>query len=450
VNLSPVLERFFRTQAVLNEGDALVVAFSGGPDSTALLIGLREFSDRRAIRLHPVHLDHGLDPDSAERAAAASRICSSLGFDLEIERRPPATPATPESREAGARRRRYEFLEECRQRHRARWIATAHHRDDQLETVLLRILFGSGVAGLAGIPAVRGRIVRPVLDLSRRDLRAVCSAAGLIPVRDDTNLDQNVPRNRLRHTVLPRLERADPGLATATLATAAAAGRARDRIDRYLQLRLEPRVEEDTVRVRRSLLASLPHPLWPFALAQLHRLAGANYPPPEAARRELRRQLGSGRHVGCDCGDGWRWTTVGSDLLLARHREKTADFTYTLEAPGEIEIPELGVEVRLFQGPIAAWMMRGSSTRAGLALPIAVGDRLTIRNRRPGDRIQPLGCSYRRRLKDVLIDRRIPRWERDRLPLLCVGDRIAWVPGVTVDESFRLETAGIAWIAELR
>jgi tRNA(Ile)-lysidine synthetase-like protein len=94
-------------------------------------------------------------------------------------------------------------------------------------------------------------------------------------------------------------------------------------------------------------------------------------------------------------------------------------------------------------------MFQGSPHRAALALPLVEGDRVTIRNRRPGDRIHPLGASGSRRLKEVLIDRRVPRLERERLPLLCVGERIAWAPGVTIDQRFRLEGHAAAWVAEV-
>ena len=98
---------------------------------------------------------------------------------------------------------------------------------------------------------------------------------------------------------------------------------------------------------------------------------------------------------------------------------------------------------------VSAWMLEGRPSRAALDLPLASGDDVTVRNRRPGDRIRPLGCRYSRRLKEVLIDRRVPRHERDRLPLLCLRGRIAWVPGVTVDDSFRLSPASRPWVARI-
>ena len=124
-------------------------------------------------------------------------------------------------------------------------------------------------------------------------------------------------------------------------------------------------------------------------------------------------------------------------------------FAYTVEAPGECEISELALRFRIRRGAVDAWMFRPSSRRAGLDLPIRSGDRVVVRSRRNGDRVRPFGCSYTRRLKDVLIDRRVPRHERSRLPLLEVDSRLAWIPGVTIDDAFRVEVGKRIWIAEL-
>lgn len=470
--LLPILERFFRDDAPLGADDRVVVAFSGGPDSTALLLGLTRLARRLSFQITAVHLDHALDEGSAGRAAAAAEIAGRLGAELITERRAvPGLRRPGESLEAAARRVRYELLDEVRQRLGARWVATAHHRDDQAETVLLRLLFGSGLEGLAGIRPVHGVVVRPLLGVPRAALREAVEAAGLPWIDDPTNRDLSVPRNRVRHALLPSLaaedaEKDDVAERLARLARRAeSAGAA---LDRLLAARLRVHDLEDSVAVDRAALLGLPPELLPFALAGLHRRAGAPYPAGRAAREELLRQLSrpdAGR-IACDCGDGWRWEAAGRFLALDRTAasEPPVCFTYTLEIPGELAIPELGVRVGLHHRPVEPWMFQGSPHRAGLALPLQPGDRVTVRNRRPGDRLHPLGASGSRRLKEVLIDRRIPRSQRDRLPLLCVAstgerrgegdeketERIAWVPGVTIDQRFRITGEAAAWVAEVQ
>lgn len=453
MDLRGEIEAFFRKEAPLAPGDAVVVAFSGGPDSTALLLGMSRLP---GIRLAAAHLDHAMDPGSADRAREAARIAARLDVPFITERAEPKRngPAAPaDSPEAAGRRARYELLERVRRDLGARWIATAHHRDDQAETVLLRLLFGSGLEGLAGIRPVHGRIVRPLLGVPRSALLAALTSSGIEPVDDPTNRNLEVPRNHVRHRLLPSLE---PELSP-TLARLAGKARAAGTVlDRRLAGILALRPLEDGVAVEREALARLPGEILPFALSWLHRRAGAPYPAAGAARAELLRQMGNQGNTGCDCGSGWRWEVSGDLLILRCLRgtvavpERVPDFTYTLEIPGELHIPEISVRVRVGRRAVEPWMFEGSPYRAGLALPLTEGDRVIIRNRRPGDRIHPLGASGSRRLKEVLIDRRVPRQVRARLPLLCVGGRIAWAPGVTIDERFRLEDGhATAWIVEI-
>src|SRR5438105_4590722 len=173
------LETFFRSPLPLGTGDGVVAAFSGGADSTVLLWGLAQLAARRhdqgirpGIRLVAAHLDHGLDPGSAGRASAAAAIAARLGVPFVCARREvPALRRPGESAESAARRVRYGFLDEVRAAASALYIATGHHRDDQAETVLLRLLFGSGIEGLAGARPVcrihRGVVVRPLLGMPR-------------------------------------------------------------------------------------------------------------------------------------------------------------------------------------------------------------------------------------------------------------------------------------------
>jgi len=454
MDLPGTLEAFFRERAPLSPGEGLVVAFSGGPDSTALLWGMSRIAGRLGVRLAAAHLDHALDAGSAARAAAAARLAGAIGVPLVTERIDVAARRrSGESPEAAARRERYAFLERARRELDARWIATAHHRDDQAETVLLRLLFGSGLEGLAGIRAVHGFVTRPLLTISRAELET--EAAGLEPVEDPTNRELAVPRNRVRHRLLPFLKEGDPELPARLARLAERADRAGRTIEQALSERLAARPVAGGIALERAAVEGLPAGLLPFALAWLHRRAGAPYPAAGAAREELLRQLAETRGGGraaCDCGGGWRWEAAGGRLILRRpaeSRERVPDFTYTLEIPGEVEIPEIAVRVRVSRRAVEPWMFEGSPHRAGLALPLVEGDHVTIRNRRPGDRIHPLGAGGSRRLKKVFIDRRVPRHARERLPLLCVGERIAWAPGVTIDQRFRLAGHPTAWVAEV-
>jgi tRNA(Ile)-lysidine synthase len=369
---------------------------------------------------------------------------------------------------------RYAWLAEVATACGAARTLTAHHRDDQAETVLLRLDRGSGLAGLAGIATASGTLRRPLLTVSRAELAACLAGAGLIPCDDPSNRDLAQPRNRVRHRLLSHLASREDLPATelaAHLASlAAAASRARSELDRWLGDHLLAHATAAGASLAADRLARLPGELVPFALGLLQRLAGAPYPASQRARDELARQLaaasGGRRRVGGAAGGGWHWTLADGRLWLTapRPRIPVPGFTYTFAVPGDLVPPTAAFRLRLSRQAPAAWMWRqdpGSPLRAALALPLGDGDRVEVRNRRAGDRLQPLGSGQSQSLRHLLINRRVPRETRDQLPLLVVnvpgaGERIAWVPGVTIDERFRLPppssndpAAPLAWVAEV-
>jgi tRNA(Ile)-lysidine synthase len=251
---------FFQREAPVGAGDILVVAFSGGPDSTALLLGLSRLREPLRIQLAAAHLDHAMDPGSAARAREAGRLAARLDVPFLTERATRTGVGPAESPEAAGRRERYLFLERVREDLGARWIATAHHRDDQAETVLLRLLFGSGLEGVAGIRPVHGRVVRPLLGIPRSVLIAALEAAGLSPVDDPTNHNLAVPRNLVRHRLLPALSADEPDLAPGLARLAGKARAAAAAIDRRLAASLPLQDVQNGAGVLRADLDRLPAP----------------------------------------------------------------------------------------------------------------------------------------------------------------------------------------------
>lgn len=431
-------------------GDLLLVAFSGGPDSTALLAGTADLSRQSGLRLLAAHLDHGLDPASAERADRARRLASRLGVEIVVERRAVARlRRRGESLEEAARRVRYQFLEEQRIASGARWTLTAHHLDDQAETLVMRLRQGSGLPGLVGIRAERGPLLRPLLALPRAALEAECRRRGLTASDDPGNRDERGARAFVRLRLLPALRVSDPEAASRLAAVAAAAAAAMPVLERQLEAALRPRVSSSGMLVDRLRLQELPDAAHAAAFGWLSRIAGARHAPSRRAQEELRRQLRRAGAIGCDGGAGWYWASRGEDVALLRDPGPTPAFTYTFAVPGHCDIPEIGRRLSVEPSAVSAWMRVGDERRAGLAAAIPPGAVVEVRNRRPGDRVHPLGAPGQRKLKDVLVDRRIPRAERDRLPLLCFEGRIAWVPGVTIDERFRLPDEGSVWVARI-
>ena len=339
-----MVARFFARRPELApalRGSALVVAFSGGADSSALLLAVRACASRFGFSPRAVHVDHRLDEGSGQRAGAARRIARELGvpFDLRVAR--PIAPGR--SVEEWARSERYRLLTAAAQSLDAAAMVTAHHRLDQAETVLLRILFGSGAAGLAAMRSVSHRLgpplLRPLLDIEPELLGRYVTERGISPVDDPTNRAPGPRRNFVRRRLLPLLATETPELCALLNGVARAAQGAEPAIRRLLDEALEPHSGRECCEIELRALTRLPATLWPAALARLHRLAGAPYPPTRAARRELRRQLErrreTGASVGCDCGDGWRWEQRRDRLRVLRRPSLAVDQRIeSLEEPG--------------------------------------------------------------------------------------------------------------------
>lgn len=219
-----LVEGTIRRHAMLAEGDGIVVAVSGGPDSIALLDVLAALAPVWGWRLVVGHVDHGLRPESAGEASWVAGRARALGLPCEVRRVDAAGFAREHglSPEAAARLLRYRALEELRAETGATRIAVGHHRDDLVETVLLRLLAGAGSDGLAGIPPVRGPVVRPLIERSRAEIEAYLRDRGLAWLEDPSNRDPAFPRNLIRHELLPWLEqRFNPRLRDALARSAA-------------------------------------------------------------------------------------------------------------------------------------------------------------------------------------------------------------------------------------
>ena len=391
--------RTVREHRLLERGDRVLVAVSGGPDSMALLAALWELRDRLAVTLEVATVDHGLRPEARLEAAAVADRAAALGLPfhrVEVDVLGARGGRAGSALQETARRLRLGALDDLARRRGARRIALGHQADDQAETVLFRILRGTGVRGLRGIPYERDRFIRPLLDVGRGQVLAYLRRRSIPFVEDPSNADLRFARARLRHRIIPALAQENPRVADALRALAADAARlgAAD--------------------------AGARAPAAP-SLSAVGRRAAALV---ERLRREGR---GTAR---VDVRGGRIEIAYGEAVFHPRgaapaDREAGSGDdgnSIIIDGPGDYRwAGALGVGIREGSAPAGV---------ASFDADVVAGP-LQLRRLRPGDRMKPRGGRGSRKISDLLIDAKIARARRAALPALTTCDGVVlFVPGL--------------------
>ncbi|HEY6875986.1 MAG TPA: tRNA lysidine(34) synthetase TilS [Candidatus Dormibacteraeota bacterium] len=378
----------------------MLVAVSGGPDSTALLLMLHE----QGHDIVAAHYDHALQTGSAAVAEHVRKLCASLGVSLIAERRTEALARG--SVQAAARQLRYAFLERAAREAGAPTIALAHTADDVVEGAAMHLLRGCGLAGLRGMPARRGPFVRPLLNVWRGELVAYLEARGVTALDDPANSNLAYARVRMRKHVLPALERDCPGIIRRLHGAATQAARLQDAL-----------TAQAAGPQPRQAIAAMSPPVAGEYMRLLYADAGGRLPA--LSRRQLaamvRLATGERGGGGIDLPGGLRFRVVGSRVEVV---------------PRVFQMMDAVLSVRPCAG----------CDEAG-AVHLKRGLELRLGRREPGLRMRPAGGAGSRKLQDIMVDAHVPREERDAWPLVFAGDRLAWVPGVAVDRDLKAGSA---------
>lgn len=429
---------------MIERGDTVLVGLSGGPDSVALLYLLLELCSPMNLRIVAFHLDHRLRPESAEDAAFVSRLCRALGVGLESESFDVLAYIQKEglSVEDGARRVRYRLLERAANKVGADKIALGHHADDQVETFLMRIIRGSGLAGLTSIPPVRGRFIRPLIGVRRGEILAFLAEKSANFVIDASNEDTSYLRNRVRAHLIPELLEYNPAFVDVALQNVRSI-----RDDETLleelgmsAFRKTAEIEEDgSVVIEARSLSTM---------------------APALARRVVRKGIETvkGDLLGIDFRhvklilDGLAAGSLSQDLpgevAAILERGKLVIFRtgasglaiseeIEVRIPGELPLPKLGVAI---EGEIV-----DADHHSLLRVPgIAQLDYdllkapLIVRAWRPGDFFYPLGMKGRKKVQDFLVDEKISRRKRRAILVLQAGGDIVWLAGLRIDDRYKV------------
>jgi tRNA(Ile)-lysidine synthase len=432
---------------MLERGDTVVVAISGGADSMALLHLLDELREDLKLTLHAAHLNHGLRPDAEEDAEFVRAAARRLAIPVTIEAVDVRAIAAREKRsiEDAGRRARYEFLGQVARDAGARRIATAHTRDDQVETVLMRASGGGPWEMLAGIPPVRrldrAEVVRPLRESTRQDILQYLVARDVVWREDPTNRDLRMVRNRMRHQVLPSLVRDVPGIVQAAWEMGETAREVDALLNRLAAAMYGhlPSREHGAVRFAPDTFSAMPAALQRRLLRMaVAEVAGTAEAPSLVMVEEAVRVASTGR-VGREAQAGGAVVRAGYGMIeVAPARPQGAVEEYQLGVPGEVRAEGFGLV-------FSADLLKGAQGQLGSGPQEAVfdaedaGSPLLIRAWRRGDRFVPSGLAGKKKLQDFFVDAKVPRWERATVPLVAdAQDRILWVVGYRVSETCRV------------
>jgi tRNA(Ile)-lysidine synthase len=442
-----------RRWPMFNSGDLVIAAVSGGVDSLVLLDVLLQLKEETGTRLRVLHIDHGVRPESGEDAGYVEKVAAHYGLEFTM-RRIEVPQAAGMSPEEALREARYgAFRVEIDGSGAAR-LATGHTADDRVETLLLRLLAGSGPRGLGSIPPLRLPFARPLIRVWRREVEAYAAFLPFPPRLDRTNLDVSIPRNRVRHRLLPLLEEEyNPSVRRVLLGEAEMLASLAELVDELTMEAGEVSVsangggealDVDGLRarplaVRREVIA-----------ASLQRMGiEPSFSLVEDIRLKLLEAEGLSR---LDLSPGLVARRVYDRIIMGPLPAQDPLPETAIPGEGTFDLPGMGLRLEVRRLPGGGEDPRKAARGSWTAWLDA--DRLVfpllVRGIRPGDRFYPLGAPGGRKLQDFLVDAKVPREERARVAVVESAGEIAWVVGMRIDERFKVsESTGVVAVLEV-
>lgn len=433
-----------RKHKMFEKGDKVLVAVSGGADSLSLLdvlVGLGGVFD---LDFHLFHLDHSLRKDSFKDALFVRRLASKYNLPATVLKYDVLGYVRQNklSVEEGARHIRYRFLEKVAEEVGADKVALGHTASDQIETFLMRLIKGAGLEGLSAISPVRGKYVRPLIEAERDEVEKYCKKKKLTWKEDLSNLDEAFLRNKIRHQLVPLLEKYNPNFKKAILRAVNTVSSDQLFLQEETQKRLDKlaKFEDDLVKIPTAKLRKLPLSLQRRVLRQVIKEVKGNLKSVEFKHIEEVLQYLAGKRpkLGLDVSKEISIFSEYQDVVISKKKknsEKVGEIV--LEAPGVTFLPHLGFKVK-------ARFREAKDLKVSKANKLAYLDleKLTlplyIRNFRPGDRFRPLGLGGTKKLQDFLVDEKIPARLREKVAVVTSGNEICWLVNLRIDDRFKI------------
>lgn len=430
--------------SMLSPNDNILIALSGGPDSVCLTIILDKLRDNFNLSLSAIYINHGLRPDEIDKEeSSCRRLCDTLGINFYTDSIDVKGYAEMKrmNLQASARELRYQVLHDYARRIDANRIALGHNADDQVETILMRLIRGTGRKGLLGIPPVRGRIIRPLIEIERREIEdfLLSQSPRVEFMIDSSNLKTDYLRNWIRIKIIPELKSQNPNL----IETVSRSSIILSEEDAYLDmltskamLRLVSKRDDESVELFLLPLESLDRPIMRRviikAISEIIPFKGVDFVHIEDIIK-LIRDGKSGDLVTLP--DGLRVIKKYSTLLISIKGRAEVQ-SRPLNVPEELYLNEINAVIRTNLS--LELDKNGDGKRKAIFDLDTLKLPLQVRKRREGDYFCPIGMGgKKKKLQDFFVDEKIPRDERDSIPIVVSDNDIIWVAGYRMDERFK-------------
>lgn len=419
---------------------SVLVGLSGGADSAALTHILCTLSGKYGFRVYAAHVNHGLRGETAERdekfsAALADKLgieffCLHAGVREEAEKR-------GISEELAGREVRYGFFDRLMRTHGIEFTATAHHRNDNAETILMNFMRGSGIRGLCGIPYKRDRIIRPLLDVTREETEAYCRENNIDYVTDETNLETVYTRNKIRHIILPEIEKnINPSFVDTVTKNAAVLSSDDDFLTGEADRAFAALVRDNSAAAE-DISALHPAVSTRVIRRMLDGMCGREDVPSAVVSAVLRLAQRNRTGSRADIARGVYAAVEYGRLYLRKETAEPGSFEYGLNIGESRYIPEMGCAVHIEE---AEERQRDGWEYFGLPRRDC---RICVRSRRAGDRFMPFGMKGMKKVKDFMINEKIPKDKRGSVGIVTFDEEIAWIAGYRRDDRFKFHKNGI-------
>ncbi len=438
---------------MLSAKDRILIALSGGADSTALLLALRELSGELDFTLSAIYIDHGIRPEETpQEIEHCRRLCDSIGVGFNVASIDVKGYCNAQglNLQEGARELRYDCLERRAKELGYTKIALGHTAEDQAETVLMRLIRGTGVSGLSGIPPIRGIIIRPLIEIDRKTLedfvidrvKTLSSDLQVPFLIESSNLKTDYLRNRLRLQVIPQLKAINNSLLTVIsrfteivrdeehyfnlLVTKTLMRLVSRKGDGFIELFWQPMEGIDRAVLRRVIRR---------AVDDTTGLRGVSFTHIEQIVELAKKgKSGSRFYINRDTR-----AVKGYSTLLITSLKPTPLKEQVVNEEGDVILHEAGLVLTVSETDIASLQRGPLDNNTALVDADKASFPFTIRKRQPGDHFYPLGFGKRKKLQDFFVDQKIPREERDSIAIVTKEDKVVWIVGHRMDERFKVD-----------